>query len=88
MVFSIFNRLGIFTKVLRQVVLSCVNSETVSQTVTLNKIGSEEYYSLNHAIRPVSARARLAADAGEANATLIPDKEWGHKIPQKVIEAG
>ena len=35
-----------------------------------------------------SAWARLAADVGEVNATLILEKEWGHKIPNKVIEAG
>ena len=35
-----------------------------------------------------NAWARLAADVGEDNATLILEKEWGHGIPQKVIEAG
>jgi len=35
-----------------------------------------------------SAWARLAVDVGEANATLILEKEWGHGIPNKVIEAG
>ena len=35
-----------------------------------------------------SAWARLAADVGDANATLILEKEWGCKIPEKVIEAG
>ena len=35
-----------------------------------------------------SAWARLAADVGEANATLILGEEWGHGIPDKVIEAG
>ena len=35
-----------------------------------------------------SAWARLAADVGDANATLIPEKEWECKIPGKVIEAG
>ena len=35
-----------------------------------------------------SAWARLAADVGYANATLIIEKEWGCKIPEKVIEAG
>ena len=35
-----------------------------------------------------SAWARLAADVGELEATLILEKEWQHKIPQKVIEAG
>jgi len=35
-----------------------------------------------------SAWARLAADVGEADATLILEKEWEHGIPQKVIEAG
>jgi len=35
-----------------------------------------------------TAWARLAADVREVNATLILEKEWGHGIPQKVIEAG
>ena len=35
-----------------------------------------------------SALARLAADVGDANATLILEKEWECKIPEKVIEAG
>jgi len=35
-----------------------------------------------------SAWARLAADVGDANATLILEKEWECKIPEKVIEAG
>jgi len=35
-----------------------------------------------------SAWARLAADVREVNATIILEKEWGHGIPQKVIEAG
>jgi len=35
-----------------------------------------------------SAWARLAADVGEINATIILEKEWGHEIPRKVIEAG
>jgi len=35
-----------------------------------------------------SAWARLAADVGDANATLILEKEWECKIPDKVIEAG
>ena len=35
-----------------------------------------------------SAWARLVADVGEVNATLILEKEWGHGIPHKVIEAG
>jgi len=35
-----------------------------------------------------SAWARLAARVGDANATLILEKEWGCKIPEKVIEAG
>jgi len=35
-----------------------------------------------------SAWARLAADVGDANATLILEKEWGQKIPKEVIEAG
>ena len=30
----------------------------------------------------------LAADVGDANATLILEKECGQKIPQKIIEAG
>jgi len=35
-----------------------------------------------------SAWARLAADVGDANATLILEREWEGKIPDKVIEAG
>ncbi len=35
-----------------------------------------------------SAWAMLAADVGEANATVILEKECGHKIPQEIIEAG
>jgi len=35
-----------------------------------------------------TALARLAADVGEAEATLILEKEWGHGIPHKVREAG
>mgnify|MGYP006910766077 CR=1 FL=1 len=35
-----------------------------------------------------SAWARLAADVGDADATLIIEKEWECKIPEKVIEAG
>ena len=35
-----------------------------------------------------SAWARLAADVGDANATIILEKERGYKIPGKVIEAG
>lgn len=35
-----------------------------------------------------SAWARLAADVGDANATLILEKGWGCKIPEKVIEGG
>jgi len=35
-----------------------------------------------------SAWARLAADVGEANATVILEKEWGQGIPRKVIETG
>jgi len=35
-----------------------------------------------------SAWARLAADVGDANATLIIEKEWGRKVPQQIIEAG
>jgi len=35
-----------------------------------------------------SAWAKLAADVGYVNATLILEKEWGGKIPEKVIEAG
>ncbi len=35
-----------------------------------------------------SAWARLAADVGEVEATIILEKEWGHRIPNKVIEAG
>jgi len=35
-----------------------------------------------------SAWGRLAADVGDANATLILEKEWGCRIPEKVMEAG
>jgi len=35
-----------------------------------------------------SAWARLAADVGDANATRILEKEWGCKIPEKIIEVG
>lgn len=35
-----------------------------------------------------SAWARLATDIGEVNATLILEKECGHKIPQQIIEVG
>ena len=35
-----------------------------------------------------SAWARLAADVGDANATLILEREWECKIPEKVIDAG
>jgi len=35
-----------------------------------------------------SAWARLAADVGDTEASLIVRKEWGDGIPQKVIEAG
>ena len=35
-----------------------------------------------------SAWARLATDVGDANATLILEREWKCKIPEKVIEAG
>ena len=35
-----------------------------------------------------SAWARLAADVGDANATLIIEKEWESEIPEKVIGAG
>jgi len=35
-----------------------------------------------------SAWARLAADVGDLNATIILEKEWGNEIPQKVIETG
>ena len=35
-----------------------------------------------------SSWARLAADVGEAEATLILEKGWGHEIPKKVIEDG
>jgi hypothetical protein len=35
-----------------------------------------------------NAWARLAADVGDVNATLILEKEWECKIPEKVIEAG
>ena len=34
------------------------------------------------------AWARLAADVGDANATLIIERVWECKIPEKVIEAG
>jgi len=35
-----------------------------------------------------SSWARVAADIGDANATLILEKQWGCKIPEKIIEAG
>jgi hypothetical protein len=35
-----------------------------------------------------SAWARLAADVGDANATIILEEAWECKIPDKVIEAG
>ena len=35
-----------------------------------------------------SAWARLAADVGDGNATLVLEREWECKIPEKVIEAG
>jgi len=35
-----------------------------------------------------SAWAKLPADVGDVNATLILEKEWECKIPEKVIEAG
>ena len=35
-----------------------------------------------------SAWARLAADIGDSNAMRILEKEWGCKIPEKIIEAG
>ena len=35
-----------------------------------------------------SAWARLAANVGDVNATLILEIEWECKIPEKVIEAG
>jgi len=35
-----------------------------------------------------SVWAGLAADIGDANATRILEKEWGCKIPEKIIEAG
>jgi hypothetical protein len=35
-----------------------------------------------------NAWARLAADVGDVNATLILEKEWECKIPEKVIGAG
>ncbi len=35
-----------------------------------------------------SAWARLAADVGDLNATLILEKEWGAPLPKEVIEAG
>lgn len=34
-----------------------------------------------------SAFARLAADVGETNATIILEKEWEQDIPNRVIEA-
>ena len=34
-----------------------------------------------------SAWAILAADIGEADATITLEKEWEYKIPRKVIEA-
>jgi hypothetical protein len=35
-----------------------------------------------------SAWARLAALAGEIEATHFLENEWGEKIPEEVIEAG
>ena len=35
-----------------------------------------------------TAWAMLAADVGEVNATLILEKECGHRIPQEIKEAG
>jgi len=35
-----------------------------------------------------NAWARLAANVGDTDATLILEREWGHGIPQKVIEIG
>jgi len=34
------------------------------------------------------AWARLAAQIGEVGATRFLEKEWGCKIPERVIEAG
>ena len=61
------------------------------------RLGVLPYKQLSPEWRPVvnqakgclaSAWARLAADVGDANATLILEKEWECKIPEKVIEAG
>jgi len=35
-----------------------------------------------------SAWARLAVDIGEENATLVLEREWGNKIPDRIMEAG
>ena len=35
-----------------------------------------------------NAWARLAVDVGDKEATKILEKEWGHKLPQDIIEAG
>ena len=61
------------------------------------RLGVVPYKQLSPDWRPVikqatgclaSAWARLAADVGDANATLILEKEWECKIPEKVIEDG
>jgi len=35
-----------------------------------------------------NAWARLAANVGDTDATLILEREWGHGIPKEVIKAG
>ena len=35
-----------------------------------------------------SAWARLTADVGENDATILLEKECGHRIPKSIIEAG
>ncbi len=61
------------------------------------RIGILPYRQSNHDWQPLvkqaagciaNAWARLAADVGEADATRILEKEWEHRIPHKVIEAG
>jgi len=48
----------------------------------------EQWVSVQVAEYQASAWARLDADIGVANATRILEKEWGCKLPEKVIEAG
>ena len=36
----------------------------------------------------IASLKRLAADVGEAEATIILEREWRDEIPKRVIEAG